>query len=80
MANRRKCTISILSILKWRNLHNWKDRVEAKYCTGQQCNSDYPYYKENGRIDDNQVIKEYIRSTEIVEFEDYKKRNQAKNR
>ena len=53
-------------------LDYWEDRVKAKYCTGYQCISDCPYYKENGRIEDEQVIHEFIESAEILEIEDYK--------
>jgi len=47
--------------------------AKSKYCDGHQCISDCPYYEENGRIEDEQVVKEFIDSTEILEIEDYKK-------
>ena len=28
----------------------WEDRAKVKYCTGQQCILDCPYYREDGRI------------------------------
>jgi hypothetical protein len=49
------------------------DRANAKYCTGHQCVPDCPYCKENGRIEDEQVVKEFIDSIQILEIEDYKK-------
>ena len=51
----------------------WEYIAEEKYCDGHQCIPDCPYYAENGRIEDEQVIKEFIDSTEILEIEDYKK-------
>lgn len=51
----------------------WKDRVNIKYCTGHHCISGCPYYAENGRIEDEQVVKEFIDSTEVLEIEDYKR-------
>ena len=47
--------------------------TKSKYCDGHQCIPDCPYYGENGRIEDEQVIKEFIDSTEILEVEDYKR-------
>ena len=47
--------------------------AKSKYCDGHQCISDCPYYEENGRIEDEQVVKEFIDSTEILGIEDYKK-------
>lgn len=49
-----------------------EDRAKAKYCTGQQCIPDCPYYDETGRIEDNQVSNEFVSSTEIVDIDDYK--------
>jgi hypothetical protein len=51
----------------------WEYIAKAKYCDGHQCISDCPYYAENGRIEDNQVIKDFVDSTDILEIEDYKK-------
>ncbi len=45
----------------------------SKYCDRQQCVPDFPYYEENGRIEDHQVNKEYIDSTQILEIKDYEK-------
>ena len=49
-----------------------ENRLKAKYCDEDQSIPDFPYYVENGRIENNQVIEEFIDSTEIVEIEDYK--------
>ena len=53
-------------------LDYWKDRAKAKYCNGNQCIPNCPYYEENGRIEDDQVIDDFIKSTGIVEIDDYK--------
>jgi hypothetical protein len=54
-------------------LDYWEDRANAKYCTGYHCIPDCPYYLENVRIEDEQVIDDFIQSTDIVEIDDYKK-------
>jgi hypothetical protein len=61
------------SYMEMEKLDYWKDRAKAKYCTGQQCIPECPYYKENGRIEDEQVVKEFIDSIVILEIEDHKK-------
>lgn len=61
------------SYIEMEKLNHWEDRAKAKYCNGQQCIPACPYYEENGRIEDDQVVKEFIDSTEILEIEDYKK-------
>jgi hypothetical protein len=61
------------SYVEMEKLDYWKDRAKAKYCTGHQCIPDCPYYEENGRIEDEQVVKGFIDSTDILEVEDYKK-------
>jgi hypothetical protein len=60
------------SYIEMEKLGYWEDRAKAKYCLGQQCIRDCPYFEVNGRIEDEQVILEFIDSTEIVEIEDYK--------
>ena len=59
--------------IEMEKLDYWEDRAKMKYCNGHQCIPDCPYYEENGRIEDDQVIIEFIDSTEILEIEDYKK-------
>lgn len=59
------------SYVEMGKLKYWKDRVNTEYCTGHQCIPECPYYEENGRIEDEQVVKEFIDSTEIVEIEEY---------
>lgn len=54
-------------------LDYWEDRANAKYCSGHQCIPDCTFYEENGRIEDGQVVKEFIDNTDIVEVEDYRK-------
>jgi hypothetical protein len=61
------------SYIEMEKLAYWEDRARAKYCTGYQCVPDCPYYEQNGRIEDEQVVKEFIDSSEILEIEDYKK-------
>jgi hypothetical protein len=61
------------SYIEMEKLDYWEYRARAEYCTGHQCISQCPYYEENGRIEDEQVIREFIDSTEILEVEDYKK-------
>jgi hypothetical protein len=61
------------SYIEMEKLNYWKDRARAKYCNGQQCIINCLYYKENGRIEDEQVIEEFIGSTTILEIEDYRK-------
>ena len=61
------------SYVEMEKLDYWEDRAKAKYCIGYQCVSGCPYYEENGRIEDEQVISEFIDSTEILEVKDYKK-------
>ncbi len=61
------------SYTEMEKLDYWEDRANAKYCNGQQCIPDCLYYEENGRIEDDQVIREFVDSTEILELEDYKK-------
>lgn len=61
------------SYIKMEKLDYWEDRAKTKYCTGQQCITDCPYYEENGRIEDVQIIEEFIDNIEILEIEDYKK-------
>ena len=51
----------------------WEYIARSKYCDGHQCIPDCPYYEENGRIEDEQVVNEFIDSTEILEIEDYEK-------
>ena len=54
-------------------LNDWKQRAEAKYCTGSKCIVDCAYYEENWEISDDQVVKEWIEDVDIVETDDYKK-------
>jgi len=61
------------SYMEMEKMNDWRERAKAKYCTGNQCIVSCPYHNENGRIEDEQIIKEFIDSTEIVEIEDYKK-------
>lgn len=61
------------SYIEMEKLDYWEDKAKAIYCTGYQCISDCPYYEENGRIENEQVVQEFIDSTEILELEDYKK-------
>lgn len=61
------------SYIEMERLGYWTDRANAKYCTGHQCIPDCLYYKEDGRIEDEQVNEEFIESTHIVEIGDYKK-------
>ncbi len=61
------------SYLEMEKLDYWEDRARSKYCNGEQCIPDCPYYEENGRIEDEQVVKEFIDSTQILEIEDYEK-------
>jgi hypothetical protein len=61
------------SYIEMEKLDYWVDRANAKYCTGQQCIPDCPFYESTGRIDDVQLVEEFLNSTEIVELEDYKK-------
>ena len=61
------------SYVEIEKLGYWRDRTNARYCTGHQCIPECPYYTENGQIEDEQVIRECIESTEILEIEDYKK-------
>jgi hypothetical protein len=61
------------SYIEMEKLDYWEDRVKAKYCMGQQCIPDCPYYHEEERIQDEQVVNEFIDSAEILEIEDYKK-------
>jgi hypothetical protein len=61
------------SYMEMEKLNYWEDRAGTKYCTGEQCIQECPYYEENGRIEDEQVIEEFLEGTEIVEMEDYKK-------
>ncbi len=61
------------SYVEMEELDYWEDRARAKYCTEQQCIPDCLYYEENGRIEDEQVIEEFIHDTEILELEDYEK-------
>ena len=43
----------------------WEHRAKSKYCTGSQCILDCVYYEENGRIEDEQIIEEFVEGTEI---------------
>lgn len=61
------------SYIEMEKLYSWEDRANAKYCTGFQCISDCPYFEENGRIEDDQVIEEFIDSVQILEIDDYKR-------
>ncbi|HET6589196.1 MAG TPA: hypothetical protein VFG45_03420 [Candidatus Nitrosocosmicus sp.] len=61
------------SYVEMEKIDYWEDRAKTKYCTGQQCILDCPYYPEIGRIEDDQVIQEFLDITEILEIEDYKK-------
>jgi hypothetical protein len=61
------------SYVKMEKLNHYENRANAKFCTGQQCIPDCIYYEEIGRIEDKQVIEEFINSTEILEIEDYKR-------
>lgn len=61
------------SYIEIEKLNYWEDRAKAKYCTGQQCILGCLFYEENGRIEDEQVVKEFIDGIEILEIEDYKK-------
>ena len=66
------------SYIEMEELDYWEDRGKAKYCNGQQCIPDCPYYEENGRIEDEQVIKEFIDNTDVLEIEDYKRELERK--
>lgn len=61
------------SYTEMENQDYWEDRARAKHCTGQQCVPDCPYYEENGRIEDEKVVKDFVNTVEILEIEDYKK-------
>jgi hypothetical protein len=61
------------SYVEMEKLHYWEDRAKANYCTGQQCVPDCPYYDERGKIEDEQVIADFLKEIEILEIEDYKK-------
>lgn len=61
------------SYFEMQKLGNWEDRTKAKFCTGQRCVPDCPFYEENGIISDQQIVDEFIGSTEILEIEDYRK-------
>jgi hypothetical protein len=61
------------SYIEMEKLNHWGDRARAKYCTGQQCVPDCPYYEENGIIDDEKVVKDFVNTIEILEIEDYNK-------
>ena len=50
------------SYIEMEKLHYWEDRTKAKYCTGYQCIPCCPYFNDNGRISDKQVIEEFIDS------------------
>lgn len=52
---------------------DWRDRSKSKYCTGEKCIPDCPYYAQTGEISDEQIIKEFDNDMDIVEIEDYKK-------
>jgi hypothetical protein len=60
------------SYIEMEKLDYWEDRANAIYCTGQQCTPDCPFYESNGGIDDEELVEEFIDSTNIVELEDYK--------
>lgn len=61
------------SYVEMEKLGYWEDRARSKYCTGQHCIRDCPYYEVKGTIEDEQVIEEFIYDVEILEIEDYKK-------
>lgn len=60
------------SYIEMEKLDYWEDRANANYCTGHQCVPNCHYCGENGRIEDEQIVAEFIDSTEILEIEDYK--------
>lgn len=59
------------SYIEMEKLDFWRDRADAKYCTGYQCVPTCPYSGENGRIEDEQVMEEFLKGTEILEIKDY---------
>jgi hypothetical protein len=61
------------SHIEMEKIDDWKKRAEYNYCNGDSCIADCPYYAKNGRIEDEQVISEFIDCTDIVELDDYKK-------
>ncbi len=61
------------SYIEMEKLDYWEDKARAKYCTGQQCIPECPYYEVMGRIEDEQVIEEFVDGTRIIEIDDYKK-------
>ncbi|ALI34765.1 hypothetical protein NMY3_00553 [Candidatus Nitrosocosmicus oleophilus] len=61
------------SYIEMEKLAYWEDRAKSNYCNGEHCVPDCPFYEENGRIEDEQVVKEFIDNTEILEIDDYKR-------
>jgi hypothetical protein len=52
---------------------NGRVGFEGYGCTKEQCVIACPYYKDTGRVNDNQVIEELFRNTKIVDVDDYRK-------
>ncbi len=46
---------------------------EGYGCNKEQCVITCPYYKDMGRVNDNQIIEEFSRNIKIVDVGDYKK-------
>jgi hypothetical protein len=61
------------SYIRMEELSDWKIRANASFCTGTKCIGECRYYSEIGRIEDVEVILEWIEDMEIVEIEDYRR-------
>lgn len=61
------------SYIKMEELSDWQRRANASFCTGTKCIRDCPYHDEIGRIEDDEIILEWIQDVEIVEIEDYRR-------
>lgn len=49
-----------------------KGNIDAYGCKPDQCVPECKYYKNNGRIEDEQVIKDWIENTTIIDLDQYK--------
>jgi hypothetical protein len=61
------------SFIRIDELKDWKIRANANYCSGTKCVQECLYYKEKGRIEDDEVISEWIADVEIMEMDDYRR-------
>ncbi len=49
-----------------------KGNIDAYGCKNGQCVPECKYYKKNGKIDDDQVIKKWIQNTDVIDLDQYK--------